>query len=273
MEDTKLTKQEKESKLTDEFDRYNSEKGETIHLYYIRFDKLMNDINIIGLDMTPLQVNTKFINHLELKWSRFVTSVKQANKLHKVSFDQLYAYLKQNEPDVNEIRVMKARFPDPLILIANTYNPSPSYSSYKYPPTNNQLRTSSNPRTQAQIQDGRVVVQNIQGRQAQGYGNAGRGKITGNIMVVRTVGDLNAIPPKAGIKIVDKQQDFLADGLKGFDSDCEELQLNATSILMTEKVDAYDSEVDDGPTANTIFMEKLSPASSINGDDVGPSYD
>ena len=33
------------------------------------------------------------------------------------------------------------------------------------PPTNNQLRTSSNPRNQATVEDGRVVIQNVQGRQ------------------------------------------------------------------------------------------------------------
>ncbi|GJS05925.1 putative reverse transcriptase domain-containing protein [Tanacetum coccineum] len=50
------------------------------------------------------------------------------------------------------------------------------------PQTNNQLRTSSNTRNQATIQDGRVVVQNVQGRQnqnqryfARGNGTAGNG--------------------------------------------------------------------------------------------------
>ncbi|GJX91528.1 hypothetical protein Tco_0344854 [Tanacetum coccineum] len=42
---------------------------------------------------------------------------------------------------------------------------------------------------------------------------------------------------------------------------------------MTEKVDAYDSEVDDAPTASAIFMAKMSPVGSINWDEVGPSYD
>ncbi|GKB08957.1 hypothetical protein Tco_0837269 [Tanacetum coccineum] len=41
----------------------------------------------------------------------------------------------------------------------------------RFPQTNNQLRTSSNPRNQATIQDGRVTVQIIQERQTQGYGN------------------------------------------------------------------------------------------------------
>nr|GEZ27800.1 ribonuclease H-like domain-containing protein [Tanacetum cinerariifolium] len=77
----------------------------------------------------------------------------------------------------------------------------------------------------------------------------------------------------AGIEITDEQQDFLAEGLEGFDLDCEEIQLNATFILMTKKVDAYHLEVDDAPTANSIFMARLSHVGSINKDDVGPSYD
>ncbi|GKC62993.1 hypothetical protein Tco_1095591 [Tanacetum coccineum] len=81
--------------------------------------------------MKPLQVNTKFVNHLQPELTRFVTSVKQENELHNIGFDQLCAYLKQNELDVNEVRAIKARFPDPLALIANTYKPPLSYSSYK----------------------------------------------------------------------------------------------------------------------------------------------
>ncbi|GKD43319.1 retrovirus-related pol polyprotein from transposon TNT 1-94 [Tanacetum coccineum] len=43
----------------------------------------------------------------------------------------------------------------------------------RFPPSNNQLRTSSNPRNQATIQDGRVTVQQIQGRQNQSYAGIG----------------------------------------------------------------------------------------------------
>ncbi|GJY50292.1 hypothetical protein Tco_0441139 [Tanacetum coccineum] len=49
-----------------------------------------------------------------------------------------------------------------------------SYKTY-LPQTNNQLRTSSNARNQATVQDGRVVVQNVQGRQNRGQGNNARG--------------------------------------------------------------------------------------------------
>ncbi|GJY83642.1 hypothetical protein Tco_0497018, partial [Tanacetum coccineum] len=49
-----------------------------------------------------------------------------------------------------------------------------SYKIY-LPQINNQLRTSSNTRNQATVQDGRVVVQNVQGRQNKGQGNNARG--------------------------------------------------------------------------------------------------
>ncbi|GJS95497.1 hypothetical protein Tco_0802465 [Tanacetum coccineum] len=42
-------------------------------------------------------------------------------------------------------------------------------ASSRFPSTNNQLRTSSNPRNQATIQDSRVTVQQVQGRQGQNY--------------------------------------------------------------------------------------------------------
>ncbi|GJY41819.1 integrase, catalytic region, zinc finger, CCHC-type containing protein [Tanacetum coccineum] len=46
-------------------------------------------------------------------------------------------------------------------------------ASSRFPSTNNQLRTSSNPRNQATIQDGRVTVQQVQGRQGQSYSGTG----------------------------------------------------------------------------------------------------
>ncbi|GKD83929.1 hypothetical protein Tco_1350768 [Tanacetum coccineum] len=78
IEHTELTKQERESKLYDDFYRFTSEKGESIHSCYLRYAKLINDMNIINMTMTPIQINTKFVNYLQPKWSRFVTVAKQA---------------------------------------------------------------------------------------------------------------------------------------------------------------------------------------------------
>nr|GEX66228.1 hypothetical protein [Tanacetum cinerariifolium]GEY44099.1 hypothetical protein [Tanacetum cinerariifolium] len=132
----------------------------------------------------------------------------------------------------------------------------------------------------------RMVKELMEGRKAQGYGNAGRGRVTRSIWVVKIAGELNAIHPKmircynckgeenyakhctinkrfkdskwfkekmlhtqqqeARIEIADEQQDFLADGLE---------------------------EIDDAPTANAILIAKLSHVGLINEDDVGLSYD
>ncbi|GJQ99692.1 retrovirus-related pol polyprotein from transposon TNT 1-94 [Tanacetum coccineum] len=49
----------------------------------------------------------------------------------------------------------------------------------RFPSTNNQLRTSFNLRNQATIQDGRVIVQQVQGRQGQSYAsNSYKGNAT-----------------------------------------------------------------------------------------------
>ncbi|GJS68944.1 hypothetical protein Tco_0683509 [Tanacetum coccineum] len=123
---TKLSLQERESKLYDEFDRFTSEKEETIHSYYLRFSQLINDMNTIGMTMQKLQVNTKFVNNLQHERSKFVTDVKLAKNMLESSFDQLYAYLRQHEAYANEIRVMREWFSDPLALVVTTYN-TPSY--------------------------------------------------------------------------------------------------------------------------------------------------
>ncbi|GKD55694.1 retrovirus-related pol polyprotein from transposon TNT 1-94 [Tanacetum coccineum] len=102
MEDTKLKLEERKSKLYDEFDKFTFELGETIHSYYWRYSKLINDMNIIGMTMKKIQVNKKFVNNLQLEWSRFVTTAKQAKDLHTINFDQLYAFLKHYEHDANE---------------------------------------------------------------------------------------------------------------------------------------------------------------------------
>ncbi|GKD64330.1 hypothetical protein Tco_1306438, partial [Tanacetum coccineum] len=49
MEGTEMTKQERESMLYDEFDKFTSEPGELIHSYYLRYAKLVNDMKMIPI--------------------------------------------------------------------------------------------------------------------------------------------------------------------------------------------------------------------------------
>ncbi|GJZ23449.1 retrovirus-related pol polyprotein from transposon TNT 1-94 [Tanacetum coccineum] len=224
LEGSELTKEDRESQLYDDFEHFRQNKGETIHDYYVRFAKLINDMRNIKMTMSRMQLNSKFVNNMLPEWGRFVTAVKLNRGLRDSNYDQLYAYLKQHEAHANENKMMLDRFTqhtvDPLALMSNvshqqhysqssttppsTYVPphfadntqldsglsstdnlienltntlallTQSYKTY-LPQTNNQLRTSSNTRNQATVQDGRVVVQNVQGRQNRGQGNNARG--------------------------------------------------------------------------------------------------
>nr|GFA42558.1 hypothetical protein [Tanacetum cinerariifolium] len=109
-----------------------------------------------------------------------------------------------------------------------------SYRTF-LPQTNNQLRTSSNPRNQAIVQDGRVLVQNVQGRPNRGA------------------------PDNAFDDDVDEQP-------------IQDLALNVDNLFQTEDCDAFDSDVDEAPTAQTMFMANLSSTNPIT-DEAGPSYD
>ncbi|GJX40681.1 integrase, catalytic region, zinc finger, CCHC-type containing protein [Tanacetum coccineum] len=212
LEGSELTKDDRESQLYDEFEHFRQIKGETIHVYYVRFTKLINDMRNIKMTMPRMQLNSKFVNNMLPEWSRFITEVKLNRGLKESNFDQLYAYLKQHEVHASENRMMMERFiqptNDPLALVSNasvqqyptqssmspqsSNEPSPadnfqldsgssstdnliesltntlvlltqSYKSH-LPQTNNQLRTSSNARNKATVQDGRVVVQDVRGR-------------------------------------------------------------------------------------------------------------
>nr|GEW28152.1 hypothetical protein [Tanacetum cinerariifolium] len=119
MQGTSLTKQERECKLYDEFDKFAYKKGESLRDFYLRFSLLLNDMNIYNMKLEQFRVNTKFLNSLPPEWSKFVTDVKLVRDLHTTNVDQLHAYLGQHEYHVNEVRLMHERNSDPLALVAN----------------------------------------------------------------------------------------------------------------------------------------------------------
>nr|GEU49896.1 copia-type polyprotein [Tanacetum cinerariifolium] len=78
-----MAKQKREYMIYDELNKFTSEPKESTHSYDLRFAKLINDINMIPMSMIPMQINTKFVNHLQPEWSRFVTTAKQARNIHR----------------------------------------------------------------------------------------------------------------------------------------------------------------------------------------------
>ncbi|GKC62684.1 hypothetical protein Tco_1095282 [Tanacetum coccineum] len=79
------------------------------------FYKMMNELVRNQCDVTNHQVNVQFLLQLQPKWQRFVTLVKQSQKLKTVSYHKIYDILKQHQNEVNEIRAER--------LLAHTANP------------------------------------------------------------------------------------------------------------------------------------------------------
>nr|GEY03802.1 retrovirus-related Pol polyprotein from transposon TNT 1-94 [Tanacetum cinerariifolium] len=262
----------------------------------------------------------------------FVTTVKLNRGLRDSKYDKLYAYLKQHETHAKENKMMLECFSqptvDPLALLSNVSNPkhySPSLSALTFlPQTNNQIRTSFNARNQAIVQDGRVVVQNVQGRPNRGQGmNPWGESAAGYEGAQNRVGNVNQGQARPGqartvkcyncngtghivrnytqpkrpqnseyykdkmllmqaqeniVALEAKQLLFLAGGQdNAFDDDVDEqpvqdLALNVDNVFQADDCDAFDYDVDEAPSAQTIFMANLSFADPVT-DKAGPSYD
>ncbi|GKA31864.1 retrovirus-related pol polyprotein from transposon TNT 1-94 [Tanacetum coccineum] len=374
MQGTSLTKQERECKLYDEFDKFTYKKGESLHEYYLRFTLLLNDMNIYKMPLEQFQVNTKFLNTLPDEWSKFVTDVKLVKDLHTTNVDQLHAYLQQHERHANEVRLMHARNSDPLALVSsqfvtpyqtqqfttnqstplsitypsneyqstghhNVYSPQPSIpqleyapTAYqqqqpefsqpdsslvvlvfhkgddpidainhmmsfltvvvtsRYPTTNNQLRTSSNPRQQATIYDGKVTVQPVHGRPttyaartmrkytpgASGsntgkqrtvicYNCKGEGHISKQCTMPKRKRDETWFNDKvllvqaqaSGQVLTEEEIAFLADpGLP--DTQTSQTIITHNAAYQADDLDAYDSNCDELNSAKIALMANLS---------------
>ncbi|GKC64270.1 hypothetical protein Tco_1096868 [Tanacetum coccineum] len=115
MQGTSLSKQERECKLYDKFDKFSHVKGETL---------------------------------LPPQWGKFMTDVKLARDLHTSNYDQLYAYLEQQEAYANEARLMRERFPNPLALVANYHQPPSHFNNYHSQYTTLQYQQQFSPLTQ-----------------------------------------------------------------------------------------------------------------------------
>nr|GEU97378.1 retrotransposon protein, putative, Ty1-copia subclass [Tanacetum cinerariifolium] len=154
--------------------------------------------------------------------------------------------------------------------------------------TNNQLRTSSNTRNQATVQDGRVVVQNVQSRLNQGQGNnPWSGGATGYEGAQNRVGNVN--PRQAGlIKCYNyngighiagnctqpkrpQNSEYFKDKMLLMQAQENGVALDEEQLLFLAggQDDAIDEEA---PTTQTMFMANLSSADPVYDEAAGPSY-
>nr|GEW17557.1 reverse transcriptase domain-containing protein [Tanacetum cinerariifolium] len=190
-----LTKEDCESQSYDDFEHFCQNKGETIHDYYGRFVttvKLNRGLKESNYDQLYAYLKQHVVraNENKMMLERFTQHmVDPLTLMSNVFFHRYFLQSSTTPPSTHAPPVThQPHFDDNTQLdsclslmdnlIKNLTNTlallTQSYKTY-LPQTNNQLKTSSNTRNQAIVQDGRVVVQNVQGRQNRGQENNARG--------------------------------------------------------------------------------------------------
>nr|GFB39829.1 hypothetical protein [Tanacetum cinerariifolium] len=222
MKGSDIREQEKNVKLFNEWEKFTSTDEESIESYYHRFMRLMNDLKRNKHFPKNIAANLKFLNNLQPEWKRHVTIVRQTKNLHEADFTQIYDFLKMNQDEINELRAERlTKTHDPLAFMAHSQN------SYNFPashndqsssnindpteamnaalilfakafqltaPTNNNQRTSSNPRNHQITQ---LVMNMSQDRQIQNVGGNGEnqfGQYAGQVAQNQNQNGLVVVP-------------------------------------------------------------------------------
>ncbi|GJX55316.1 retrovirus-related pol polyprotein from transposon TNT 1-94 [Tanacetum coccineum] len=141
-----LNIQDVKTNLFWEFGKFTSRDGESMESYYSRFYKLMNELTRNNLQVTTMQVNVQFLQQLQPEWSRFVTLVKQSEKIDTISYHRLFDILKQFQKEVNDIRAERiAKSANPLALLAAAQPYSDNYYQAPKPQRTNTTSSSTRP--------------------------------------------------------------------------------------------------------------------------------
>ncbi|GKB07988.1 hypothetical protein Tco_0836272 [Tanacetum coccineum] len=132
-------------------------------------------------------------------------------------------------------------------------------ASSRFPSTNNKLKTSSNPRNQVTIQDDRVLVQQVQGKQGQSYSGTGfksYPKRPRNAAWYKEKAML-AEAQEAGQILDEEQLAFLAD-LWVLDGQAVQTVIPYNAAFQTIDLDTYDSDCDNISNAQAVLMDNIS---------------
>nr|GEW14813.1 Gag-Pol polyprotein [Tanacetum cinerariifolium] len=232
---------------------------------------LSEDIQCVGFDTWPSMLDrTEFASwqqHIRLycrgkeNEGRFVTTVKLNRGLKESNYDQLYAYLKQHEAHANKNKMMLERFTqhmvDPLDLMSNvspqqySLQSSTTLPSTNVPPVTYQPYFTDKTQLDSKLSSTDNLIKNLT-----------------NTLALLTQSYKTYLP-----KLTINSDFHPLQGTKP--------QLKTIGLLFrmfrvdrteADECDAFDIDVDEAPTAQTMFMENLSSADPVY-DEAGLSYD
>nr|GEZ80061.1 hypothetical protein [Tanacetum cinerariifolium] len=221
MQGTSLTKQERECKLYDEFNKFAYKKGETLPHH-----------NVYSPSSSIPQVE-------------YDPSINQQPKF--------------SQPDSGLIVPVFQKGDDPIDAINHMMSFLSAVVTYRYPTTNNQVRNSPNPRQQATINNGRVTLQPIQERHASLAAGTSRtytpGASGNNYGKQRTVifynckgechmskqctkpkrngmiHDLGIAEARPTHTVITHNAAYQADDLDAYDYDCDEINIAKVALM------------------------------------------
>nr|GEU82710.1 hypothetical protein [Tanacetum cinerariifolium] len=282
MKGTSLTKQDRECKLYGEFDKFAYRKGESLRDYYLRFSLLLNDMNIYNMKLEQFQSSsygTQYnsslyasqapsLTHLSLTYpsNDFQSSVNHnvynpsSLMPHEEYAPAVHPQSEFTSPDIGLVVLVFQKGDDPIDTINQMMSFLTSVVTSQYPQMNNQLRTSSNPRQQATINNGRVTIQPIRRQNYMTVGSlrpytSGSNGTSGKHIVIvccNCKGEDHMSKQCAKPKrkrdehlfkdkyAVTNNAAYQADDLDAYDSDCDEL--NSAKIALTANLSHYGSD-------------------------------
>ncbi|GJU38355.1 retrovirus-related pol polyprotein from transposon TNT 1-94 [Tanacetum coccineum] len=161
-----------------------------------------------------------------------------------------------SQPDSSLVVPVFQKGDDPIDAINHMMSFLTAVVTSRYPTTNNQLRTSSNPRQQATIYDGKVTVQPVQGRQTS-YAAGTTRKYTPGASGSNTGKQRTVISQASGQALTEEEIAFLADpGLP--DIQTSQTVITHNAAYQADDLDAYDSDCDELNSAKIALMANLS---------------
>ncbi|GKB16767.1 putative ribonuclease H-like domain-containing protein [Tanacetum coccineum] len=154
---------------------------------------------------------------------------------------------------------------DPIACLNKEMAFLSAVATSRFPSTNNQLRTFSNPRNQDTIQDVRVTVQQVQERVVKCYNCQGEGHMARQCTQPKRPGNAAWFKDKAMLAEAQESGQILNEEQLAFlidpsipDGQAAQTTIPNNAAFQTEDLDAYDSDCDDVSNAHVVLKANLS---------------
>ncbi|GJQ88886.1 retrovirus-related pol polyprotein from transposon TNT 1-94 [Tanacetum coccineum] len=202
------------------------------------------------LHVSPYQ-SSQFVTPYQTQQFTTNQSTPLSITYHQLTYQQQQPEFSQ--PDSSLVVPVFQKGDDPIDAINHMMSFLTAVVTSQYPTTNNQLRTSSNPRQQATIYDGKVTMQPVQGRQNT-YGSGTKRKYIPGASGSNTGKQRTVLPVISNLSDSTSPQCCLSsDDLDAsMNSDCDELNSakdcsygEFANQALTTELDRYKEEVKD----------------------------